>query len=93
LGYNSNADRFSANADMSQFPRDRFAKDLLESLLSPFGTVETDGKISGEVREIDVCFFPHSQVANLPSLSLLSKLASTGVAFEPFRNPVSAVVL
>jgi hypothetical protein len=75
---------------MSQFPHDQFAKDLLESLLSPFGKVETDRKISGEVREIDVCFFPHAPVANLPSLGLLSKLASTGVAFEPFRNPVSA---
>ena len=75
---------------MSQFPHDQFAKDLLESLLSPFGKVETDRKISGEVREIDVCFFPYAQVANLPSLGLLSKLASTGVAFEPFRNPVGA---
>ena len=52
---------------MWQFPHDQFAKDLLESLLSPFGKVETDRKISGEVREIDVCFFPHSKVANLPS--------------------------
>jgi hypothetical protein len=75
---------------MSQFPHDQFAKDLLESLLSPFGKVETDRKISGEVREIDVCFFPHSEVPNLPSLGLLSKLATTGAAFEPFRNPVSA---
>jgi Domain of unknown function (DUF4351) len=75
---------------MSQFPHDQFAKDLLESLLSPFGKVETDRKISGEVREIDVCFFPDAEIANLPSLGLLSKLASTGVAFEPFRNPVSA---
>jgi hypothetical protein len=31
---------------MSQFPHDQFAKDLLESLLSPFGRVETDRKIS-----------------------------------------------
>jgi hypothetical protein len=75
---------------MSQFPHDQFAKDLLESLLSPFGKVETDRKISGEVREIDVCFFPYSAAEHLPSLGLLSKLASTGVAFEPFRNPVSA---
>jgi hypothetical protein len=51
---------------MSQFPHDQFAKDLLESLLSPFGKVETDRKISSEVREIDVCFFPYSEVANLP---------------------------
>jgi Domain of unknown function (DUF4351) len=75
---------------MSQFPHDQFAKDLLESLLSPFGKVETDRKIGSEVREIDVCFFPDSEVANLPSLGLLSSLAATGAAFEPFRNPVSA---
>jgi Domain of unknown function (DUF4351) len=74
---------------MSQFPHDQFAKDLLESLLSPFGKVETDRKISSEVREIDVCFFPYSEVVNLPSLGLLSRLAATGAAFEPFRNPVS----
>ncbi|MBW4618352.1 MAG: hypothetical protein KME17_03065 [Cyanosarcina radialis HA8281-LM2] len=74
---------------MSQFPHDQFAKDLLESLLSPFGKVETDRKISGEVREIDVCFFPHPEVANLPSLGLLQRLASTRAAFEPFRNPVT----
>ncbi|MBW4622209.1 MAG: DUF4351 domain-containing protein [Cyanosarcina radialis HA8281-LM2] len=36
---------------MSQFPHDQFAKDLLEALLSPFGRVETDRKISSEVRE------------------------------------------
>jgi hypothetical protein len=75
---------------MSQFPHDQFAKDLLENLLSPFGTVETDRKISSEVREIDVYFFPYAEVANRPSLGLLSRLASTGTAFEPFRNPVSA---
>jgi Domain of unknown function (DUF4351) len=75
---------------MSQFPHDQFAKDLLEILLSPFGRVETDRKISSEVREIDVCFFPNAEVENLPSLGLLSRLASTGAAFEPFRNPASA---
>ncbi len=75
---------------MSQFPHDQFAKDLLESLLSPFGKVETDRKISSEVREIDVCFFPYPEPVNLPSLGLLSKIASTGAAFEPFRNPTSA---
>jgi Domain of unknown function (DUF4351) len=75
---------------MSQFPHDQFAKDLLESLLSPFGRVETDRKISSEVREIDVCFFPNAEVEHILSLGLLSKLASTGAAFEPFRNPASA---
>jgi hypothetical protein len=75
---------------MSQFPHDQFAKDLLESLLSPFGKVGSNRKISSEVREIDLCFFPHPEPINFPSLGLLSKLASMGTAFEPFRNPASA---
>jgi Domain of unknown function (DUF4351) len=75
---------------MSQFPHDQFAKDLLENLLTPFGKVETDRKISSEVREIDVCFSPAPSSPNLPSLGLLQKLAFQGAAFEPFRNPVSA---
>jgi hypothetical protein len=75
---------------MSQFPHDQFAKDLLENLLTLFGKVETNRKISGEVREIDVCFLPSPSVPNLPSLGLLQQLASRGAAFEPFRNPVSA---
>jgi hypothetical protein len=75
---------------MSQFPHDQFAKDLLENLLTLFGKVETDRKISGEVREIDVCFLPSPSVPNLPSLGLLQQLAFRGAAFEPFRNPVSA---
>jgi hypothetical protein len=83
---------------MSQFPHDQFAKDLLESLLSPFGKVGSNRKISSEVREIDLCFFPYPEPINSLSLGLLSKLASIGAAFEPlvlsgvevFRNPASA---
>jgi hypothetical protein len=75
---------------MSQFPHDQFAKDLLESLLSPFGKVGSNRKISSEVRAIDLCFFPHPEPINFTSLGLLSKLASIGAAFEPFRNPASA---
>jgi hypothetical protein len=75
---------------MSQFPHDQFAKDLLESLLSPFGKVGSNRKISSEVREIDLCFFPHPEPINFTSLGLLSKLAAIGAAFEPFRNPASA---
>lgn len=35
---------------MTRFPHDQFAKDFLESLLSPLGQVQTSLKISGEVR-------------------------------------------
>jgi hypothetical protein len=43
---------------MTRFPHDQFAKDFLESLLSPLGQVQTSLKISGEVREVDVYFVP-----------------------------------
>ncbi|WP_310425892.1 hypothetical protein [Chamaesiphon sp. VAR_48_metabat_135_sub] len=43
---------------MTQFPRDQFAKDLLETLLSPFGEVQTAKTIDAQVREIDVYFVP-----------------------------------
>ena len=38
---------------MSQFPHDQFAKNLLESLLSPFGLVQIAFTMSSEIREID----------------------------------------
>ena len=41
---------------MTQFPHDQFAKDLLETLLSPFGEVQTARTIDAQVREIDVYF-------------------------------------
>jgi hypothetical protein len=41
---------------MTRFPHDKFAKGFLESLLSPFGEVQTSFKISSEVREVDVYF-------------------------------------
>jgi hypothetical protein len=74
---------------MSQFPHDEFAKDLLETLLTPFGKVETDRTMGSEVREIDVYFTPSAQVVDLPSLGLLQKCAATPASFEPFRNPVA----
>ena len=37
---------------MTQFPHDQFAKDLLETLLSPFGEVQISKTIDAQVREI-----------------------------------------
>lgn len=71
---------------MSQFPHDQFAKNLLESLLSPFGLVQTAFTMSSEIREIDVYFTPDSLPTNL---GLLSQCAATSAVFEPFRNPVN----
>jgi hypothetical protein len=68
---------------MTQFPHDQFAKDLLESLLSPFGEVQTAKTIDSQVREIDVYFHPNPTTPPLPNLGLLHKLAATSATFEP----------
>jgi hypothetical protein len=74
---------------MTQFPHDQFAKDLLESLLSPFGEVQTAKTIDSQVREIDVYFNPNPTTPPLPTLGLLHKLAATSATFEPFRKAVT----
>ena len=74
---------------MTQFPHDQFAKDLLETLLSPFGEVQTAKTIDAQVREIDVYFTPAENTATDARLGLLHKLASTPATFEPFRKAVT----
>jgi hypothetical protein len=74
---------------MTQFPHDQFAKDLLETLLSPFGEVQTAKTIDSQVREIDVYFNPNPTTPPLPNLGLLHKLAATPATFEPFRKAVT----
>ncbi|MBO3459169.1 hypothetical protein G7B40_027815 [Aetokthonos hydrillicola Thurmond2011] len=75
---------------MTKFPYDRFAKDYLQELLSPFGTVETSRDVAGEVREIDVYFAPSPQSAEIDKqvLGLLGRFTTTSSVFEPFRNGV-----
>ncbi len=72
---------------MTRFPHDEFAKGFLESLLSPFGQVQTSFKISSEVREIDIYFQANDSTRSIPELGLLGKIAQTDFAIEPFRNP------
>ncbi|MDF5715216.1 MAG: hypothetical protein PUP93_15365 [Rhizonema sp. NSF051] len=74
---------------MTRFPYDRFAKDYLQELLSPLGSVETSKDIAGEVREIDVYFVPspESQI-DKQILGLLGRFTDTAVLIEPFRNAV-----
>lgn len=75
---------------MTRFIHDQFAKDYLEELLKPYGKVEAPSHVPGEVREIDVLFTPFlEQKADIASLGLLGKLATTLAIFEPFRNPAS----
>lgn len=73
---------------MTRFIYDQFSKDLLETLLSPYGAVEGGKRVSSEVREIDVWFVPREP--NLGSeLGLLGEMASVASLFEPYRNPVT----
>jgi Domain of unknown function (DUF4351) len=73
---------------MTRFPHDQFAKDFLESLLSPLGQVQTSLKISGEVREVDVYFIPNPKLTPIQELGILAECAKTAVIFEPYRNSV-----
>jgi Domain of unknown function (DUF4351) len=72
---------------MTRFPHDEFAKGFLESLLSPFGQVQTSFKISSEVREVDVYFQSNHSIKPIPELGLLGDIAQTDFVLEPFRNP------
>ena len=76
---------------MTRFIHDLFAKEYLEELLSPLGTVNIGRDVSSEVREIDVYFTPSTAIPEYSeTLGLLGKMASTTAIFEPFRNPASA---
>jgi hypothetical protein len=69
-------------------PHDQFAKNYLEELLSPLGTVETSKEVSDETRQIDVFFSPDSR-HNADYLGLLGRIAQETVLLEPYRNPPS----
>jgi hypothetical protein len=73
---------------MSQFPHDDFAKDFLNSLLSPFGSIQPNYKIAGEVRYVDVYFQPQTGESNPESLGFLAKFTHEPIPIEPFRNSV-----
>jgi hypothetical protein len=75
---------------VTQFPHDQFAKEFLEELLSPLGTVETGKDVPAEVREIDVFFQPTAVNSEyVQTLGLLGKMAGTVALIEPFRNAVN----
>ncbi|MEG3921560.1 MULTISPECIES: flagellar assembly protein H [unclassified Microcoleus] len=75
---------------MTRFIHDLFAKEFLEELLSPIGTVNVGRDVTSEVREIDVYFTPSTAIPEYSeTLGLLGKMASTTAIFEPFRNPAN----
>jgi hypothetical protein len=70
---------------MTKNNSDQFAKQLLEEILSPFGTVETSHEVSGEPQWVDVFFIPtHPSVTS--ELGLLGRMAQQSCLIEPFRN-------
>lgn len=75
---------------MSQFPHDKFAKNLFELLLTPFGSVNLQQVIQAETKFIDIYFEPHPHPPDDPTLGLLAQcLNQHPVIFEPYRNPVA----
>jgi len=72
---------------MTRFIHDQFAKDYLETLLTPYGTVQAPRRVAGEVRQIDVWFAP--TIPPSSTLGLLSQLTATPCILEPYRNPAS----
>lgn len=75
---------------MTRFIHDLFAKEYLEELPSPLGTVNIGRDVTSEVREIDVYFTPSTAIPEYSeTLGLLGKMANTTAIFEPFRNPAN----
>jgi len=73
---------------MTRFPHDQFAKQYLQSLLTPLGHVEVSKEVPGEARQIDLFFHPSlTPETNPQELGLLGDLAATPCLFEPYRNP------
>jgi hypothetical protein len=74
---------------MTRTAHDRFAKQLMEDLLSPFGLVELSREILGETRQADVWFAPHPEVGiEQPALGVLGQMVSDSCLLEPYRNAV-----
>ncbi|MEG3858847.1 flagellar assembly protein H [Microcoleus sp. herbarium12] len=75
---------------MTRLIHDRFAKEYLEEMLSPLGTVNIGRDVTSEVREIDVYFtYENTIPEHIENLGLLGRLATATAIFEPFRNPVT----
>jgi len=73
---------------MTRFIWDKFSKDFLETLLSPYGTVVVSKEVTSEIQEIDVYFSPNTE-AIPPQLGLLGKLCQNPCLLEPYRNGIT----
>jgi hypothetical protein len=76
---------------VTRFIHDQFAKDYLEELLTPYGTIQSPRRVAGEVRQIDLWFSPNPESTPAPEpLGILARAIQTPAIFEPFRNPATA---
>jgi hypothetical protein len=74
---------------MTRTRHDLFAKQHLESLLEPLGTVRSSRKVTSETREVDVWFVPNPEAqSTFKSLGVLGQMVRKHCAIEPFRNTV-----
>jgi hypothetical protein len=74
---------------MTKIPFDQLAKEFLQELLTPLGTVERSLEVPGEPRFIDVWFQPNPRPQGTEPLTLLERIAATPCSFEAFHNPPS----
>jgi hypothetical protein len=73
---------------ISQFPHDRFNKNLFELRLSPFGEVITQRSLDPETTFIDIYFVPQQPITPEPQLSLVAKcINGQAVAFVRLCRP------
>ena len=71
---------------MNQQIHNQFAKEYLEELLSPLGSVKKSQKLQSKVLEVDTWFEPSPLSPDIP-LGTLEKMVSGTSPFEPDRNP------
>ncbi len=72
---------------MTRNIHDTFAKEWMQELLADFGRVEVEKPISGEVRTIDIVFYPDlGSIESLQALGLMGKMLAQPSLVEAFRN-------
>lgn len=72
---------------MSRIRFDQLAKQYLEDLLEPLGTVHRNLEVPGELKSVDLWFAPATASAHwVPDAGLLNRITATACLLEPFRN-------
>jgi hypothetical protein len=70
---------------MTETAHNTFAKDLLGTLLQPFGKVEIDLEAITDRSTLEVHFIPAETAPDDQTLKLVRKCTAHGAAFEAFQ--------